>query len=371
MSKTPAPSRRFLPPGTSSLGKQSQSSGKAQGLSSGSQRKFVTPYASSVSTVRFTGFSGRGKEEIDTSFEDDEASSPAPTHRFYTPIATASVDLINDDGDGSPLLYREERDDEVRDPAYSRTRAEHADRDLGCNTIDFETPLKKRRKLSMSEVCDDVISTYSSPNLKAILAEDESDNDRGDHDGKETTVVRDENRITSNTATLALPKRFRMLNSGAAGIQRPQTGPTFRPFPQDGQGQVEADLALPDAFSPSRKKGKVDYVSGGLASTARSWILGIAGEESQRRSRHHTRIKVKEVCMDRSGRAVHVIASDEAEYVLAAEQGDGGVVASTAHRTRIIEKGELSLRGTSTTWQLPVAQGNGKHLPRFVSQWEV
>jgi hypothetical protein len=322
-----------------------------------------------VSTVRFTGLSGRRKEEIDTSFEDDEASSPAPTHRFYTPIGTAEVDSIDDDEDGSPLLYVGGGDDQVIDPDWNY--AEHAGGDVGHDTNELETPLKKRRRLSMSEACGDVISTHSSPTPRTLPVGNETMDSRSVHDGKATTSIRDEDLITNYGPTSGMPKRFRMTSSGTAEIQRHQLGPTFRPFPRDSHTQAEADLALPDVFSPSRKKGKVDYILGGLASTARSWILGIASEESQRQSRHHTRIKVKGVCMDKSGRAVHVIASDESEYILAADQGIGSVVASTPHLNRIIEKGELSLRGTSTTWQLPVARDNGKDLPRFVTQWEV
>jgi hypothetical protein len=84
--------------------------------------------------------------------------------------------------------------------------------------------------------------------------------------------------VSATTAT-----RFRIPTPAVFPMPRSSTRPAFKLPPAQNvvsPGQ-SATLSLPDAFSPSRRRSKKDYIPGGSADTVRNWVLALAAEESK------------------------------------------------------------------------------------------
>lgn len=84
--------------------------------------------------------------------------------------------------------------------------------------------------------------------------------------------------VSATTAT-----RFRIPTPAVFPMPRSSTRPAFKLPPAQNvvsPGQ-SATSSLPDAFSPSRRRSKKDYIPGGSADTVRNWVLALAAEESK------------------------------------------------------------------------------------------
>lgn len=144
----------------------------------------------------------------------------------------------------------------------------------------------------------------------------------------------------------------------------------FKPFARDSHLNVEAVSTLPDAFSPSRRKGRKEYVSGGLANTVRNWVLSAATEESQRIRQDQTMIEVTSAFMDRSGRAIEIIDASGKHWLLVGEPSRGQATTAVSLR-RIRERGTVHVRGTHTMWKLPLMQQSHEREVFVAAQWDV
>ena len=77
--------------------------------------------------------------------------------------------------------------------------------------------------------------------------------------------------------------RFRIPTPAVFPPPRSSTRPAFKLPPVQNVANLgqSATSSLPDAFSPSRRRGKKDYIPGGSADTVRNWVLALAAEESK------------------------------------------------------------------------------------------
>lgn len=275
-----------------------------------------------------------------------------------------TADELLDPGCGDPDLSNYHSDANLEHAIHARTEK--------------TTPQPKRRKLLTLTRNDEAVSPIcSSPDaLQPPSAASDSDSDSDSGIGPTKGIApfllnRTEGDTVSHIATPSMSTRFVTPKTISTDAKRHQSGPSFKQFLREQREETEADLALPDVFSPSRRKGKADYVAGGLADTVRSWVLGVASEETQQKHRSATAIQLDEASVDFSGRAIHVSASDGSVYVLAEEQRYGAATTPISSLNRLLDKGEVTLRGTTTTWPLPVCDISSKHPVHFATQWDV
>ena len=238
--------------------------------------------------------------------------------------------------------------------------------------LDPITPSAKRRKVSTSDQRSrDVIHISSSPEPDALVPYD-SDDEK--HAGKGLAQVETDGHqysLSPELVTPPMPTRFKTPATKGNAIKPLQPKASFKPFKREGHPSAEANFNLPDAFSPSRKKGKRDYVSGGLADTVRNWVLNAATEESQRSKRDENVITVKAASMDRSGRALEVTDEDGYRWLLLGEQGgdNGGV--SLATLARVCKRGKVHVRGTFTNWRISLSNQSSGNEVLVAAQWDV
>lgn len=325
MKQTPAPARRFVHPSSSST--QPAASVKK------SAPPFFQARASGVSASpysRASQFSARGpsqKDEIITSFGDDQ-KSPLSHDKPHT----AFVD--------DEVHYDEEAEDDW-------LRA------------DFGTPMPKRRKVTRRQAAaSEPIQISSSPSDTAPQSPDLSD-------------AEDRNLSAIGYATPQTTSRFRTPVALLTAEDTRPSKPAFKPIDHGSLALGNMNSVLPEAFTPSRKKGKPDYVPGGLADTLRSWILQVSTDESQRDGKDEPDILVKEAALDRSGRVIAISADDERQWLLTGPQPWSSSSISKDSVTRISERGKVVVHGTSTHWHVPLETlGQGPDI-QVVGQWDL
>ena len=196
--------------------------------------------------------------------------------------------------------------------------------------------------------------------------EDEALNKTGD----ETDPERDHDHLSPQLDTPPMPSRFKTPMPKAEATKLPQQKILFKPFARDNHLSAEAGSILPDAFSPSRRKGKREYVSGGLANTVRNWVLSAATEESQRSRQDPKLIEVTSASMDRSGRLIQVVDVSGKHWLLVGEPSRGHATTAATLR-RIRERGTVYVRGTHTTWRLPLMQQSRESDVFVAAQWDI
>jgi hypothetical protein len=240
------------------------------------------------------------------------------------------------------------------------------------DNIDPITPLRKRRKVSIpqSHKPGDAIAISSSP---------DPDEQFGQHSGDEH-MPSDEDRhadhgckhvaSSPDLVTPPMPTRFRTPVTKAEVTKPATSKPSFRPFAKDKHLAAESTLALPDAFSPSRRKGRRDYLYGGLADTVRNWVLNAATEESHHHPRLERMIDVEEAVMDPSGRAIVAISSERERWLLVGVQGRGTADALASMLETIRGRGKVMLKGSSTNWLLPIKDADGRQVVHVATQWD-
>ncbi|EXJ89841.1 hypothetical protein A1O3_02908 [Capronia epimyces CBS 606.96] len=145
--------------------------------------------------------------------------------------------------------------------------------------------------------------------------------------------------------------RFRATTSGLVD-STPLARTVFKFIAEDAQhASAGSGPLLPDIFSPSRRKGKRDYVAGSSADLVRSWILNISAEEKQAASIPDMTIVVQNVMKDSSGRFVVVVDEDGSQWLLPAQHQKE----SAGRKTTWAELGlgtRILLKGQSTRWSL-------------------
>ena len=210
----------------------------------------------------------------------------------------------------------------------------------------LDSPSHKRRKLTSSaRTSKQTITISSSPST----SEHEDINLDQEEPDQPTSDVDD--AALSELRTPQTTSRFKYVapTNHTDGLSN-ASKPAFRALSTNARLDLEAGMVLPDAFSPSRRKGKREYDPGGLADTVRSWVLGAASEEIQRGKGTERRLVVQQAKADTGGRAVAVIDEGGQQWLLVGKHD--GMDRSSNHRAaeRIQKEGSVVIRGTSTTW---------------------
>ncbi|EXJ95740.1 hypothetical protein A1O1_00864 [Capronia coronata CBS 617.96] len=322
---TPAPTRRFLPP---------SSSGATSSIRSSNQRNVFQPSRSTQpvaaspfgATPRFhLGIRGE-KDDIQTTFDDDDDddTSVLPKGRVGA-HAQDAIEVEHDELERtSPLLHRNR----------------------------FITPVVKRRKVSHPEVGPVRTITISSSPEVDDLSQDDAYDDMGipaSESELEDNIDLASKTPETNESNRAI--RFRGTTTAMADAT-PLSRTVFKSA-SDGFQPTPATSApvLPDVFSPSRRKGKGDYVSGGSADLVRNWVLHVAAQESQAATNPELTINVRKVVKDKSGRFVIVVDENASQWLLP-EQHQKGFTTLRTTWPELHTGSRILLKGKATRWPL-------------------
>lgn len=308
---------------------------------------------------RASQFSARGtsqREEITTSFGEDDAS-PSLTRK-------AVVDAAGNDD----VVYGEDGD-EVLEPQRTVRDVFHDEQSVaGFNSEgqadwqypDAETPMPKRRKVSRPQIdLHEPINISSSPS--DVMPHSPAISESGD-DGLSP----------AKPATPHTTSRFRAAGP-PVNVQddHRSSRPAFKAVESRSSTLDILGSVLPEAFTPSRRKGKHDYLHGGLADTVRSWVLQISTEESQRGNRYEQETVLSAAAVDRSRRSITATDSSGTQWLLAGSQPWSSTSISRSSVERMNEGKEVTIRGSSTTWTVPLQSlGLGPNI-RVAGQWDL
>ena len=355
-------SRRFLPPSTKPPAGHKQFNTPSNGQP-GNRFADLVPLTSSTPFV--DNLSSRNPEhENETSFQAPSLSSPSlPSRLRFSSSVSRHRDIIDDDSEYSNESRAAHAidsptqgdDDDLSDlqylenlrPTKSR-RSPELEREVNPTA---SVPRKRRRTSDSENVIEGIIAISSSPSPEHLNASHLSDYDdlcsglshsnppieSGPHaDGIEEEVA--SSPTFSGPATAS--NKFRM---PTAVVFHGPTAPIRPPFklpqvelsaPQD----HSEGSSLPYAFSPSRRRGKKDYVQGGAADTVRSWVLALAEQESSTAKTYTEDFKASEVRNDdHDGRCVLVEDESRRRWLLINETASlaGGGSQTTARKVTV------------------------------------
>jgi hypothetical protein len=299
-------SRRFL----SAPSRQSPGIPKRFNTPSASQSapRFAKPTAVYPSTpISRTPPGKRLEDEIDTGFEEHNSSSPPlPSRLRFSSSLARPRDAIDDASDEDDILAgsrsdelsRENSDDDLSDLLYlEQLRGNKAAQPPKPEQDVRQTGKlsRKRRRICATETAtEDVFAISSSPSPKkdhpTQISEDDDlqanitsiksleDAERSAAESEEEVNYSPIGTLSAITAT-----RFRIPTPAVFPPPRSSTRPAFKLPPVQNVASLgqSATSSLPDAFSPSRRRGKKDYIPGGSADTVRNWVLALAAEESK------------------------------------------------------------------------------------------
>jgi hypothetical protein len=167
--------------------------------------------------------------------------------------------------------------------------------DRGQDVRQTEKLSRKRRRIYATETATgNVFTISSSPSPeKDHLAQISEDEDVQANitsivsleDAERPAAESDEEVGSSPTGRVSaiMTTRFRIPNPSGVPTSRSSARPAFKlpPVQNVVSPGRSATSSLPDAFSPSRRRGKKDYIPGGSADTVRNWVLALAAEESK------------------------------------------------------------------------------------------
>ena len=333
--QTPAPTRRFLP---------SSSASKSSGLGSIHRNPFSSSHPTQPSsfaspfaaTPRFQRPNSipRPQDDIETAFDDDDYS-PILLKGRPTPGRKDVHEAIEDESEGtSPLLSK-----------------------------GIFTPVTKRRKIESSKG-EGPITISSSPDeeeLGGIENHHQHNLLEPQSDGEE------ESDLDVNSPEVKV-SRFKVASRGPAEPNSVSRG-LFKSTAEGGHpGNATTGTALPDIFSPSRRKGKRDYVPGGTADLVRNWVLSIAAQEPQITASDEVVVVISQIKEDSSGRFVLVVDEDGSQWLLP-EQHNAGV-SSTVSQGGLCPGWKLLLKGHATKWAVPFGSHNLNDV-MVAAYWEV
>jgi hypothetical protein len=154
-------------------------------------------------------------------------------------------------------------------------------------------------------------------------------------------------------------------------VHEARSKPTFRRLDPTSNLPPEMSTTLPDAFTPSRRKGKRDYVSGGLADTVRNWVLQAATEASHQAGNEEREINVDEVTLDDSRRGILAREDYESEWLLVSAQPWDSRSLSTGTASRLSDSGKAVVRGNATSWTVPMRAAGGQTDLRVATYWDI
>ena len=336
LTQTPAPSRRFVHPSSSAA--QPSTTKKAappfsQVRASGTS---ASPYG------RASQFSAHGlapRDDITTSFDDVEASPSLPSR---TTARLRREDVPYDNEELSEVSLPETGLNSK--PESVSTTTLHSQQKVQRHGTEFETPMPKRRKVSHAPAAaSEPIHVSSSPSDATPESSAASD---GEHDSLSPAGV----------ATPQTTSRFRASASAIASEATRSSKPAFKVTDRSSNVGTEIGAVLPEAFTPSRKKGKHDYVPGGLADTVRNWVLEVSTNEIRRGARDEREVILEKAAVDASGRAIAALDESGQHWLLAGSQPWSSSSSLQENVERINSKNRVVVRGASTSWIVPLQQ---------------
>ncbi|KIW11380.1 hypothetical protein PV08_10680 [Exophiala spinifera] len=320
---TPPPSsKRFLPPSTASASRSTtHPSTRRIIFQSSRSTQLTSSHPSRPATPRFQK-QPVDKDEIDTSFED-ETESPIISGTF---VNTHGEDLIDVDEDvlpvPSPLLYRNKI---IAPPAKKRKTSHPGQRPVEPITVSS----------SPGSESDDHASRAPSSEASHSDFEDFEDSMIQPPYGEISKTTRFRSEVPRHTESSAQAKN------------------AFKVEPQkDHSAHLASGSLLPDVFSPSKRKGKREYIPGGIAEQVRRWVLGIAAQDLQSVALAETSITISQARIDDSGRFLFVTDTAGKQWLLPEQQQKAGL----EHRldmTNVRPGARLLLKGQATKWPLP------------------
>lgn len=307
------------------------------------------------------------RDDIDSSLEDRNDDSGLRSRSDIT-RTEGSLDLIDVDSDldhgqdSSPLVTRvvEQRHEDV-----DKGEGEH-DKPSFRRRLISTTPAAKKQKTAHHpgpQAQTEAIAISSSP-------------DYSDGDGLEDSVsshggsqrapsIDDDLDDPHHQQETPIIPRFK----GPTGPE-PLLRSTFRSkAADDRENQTTNEVVLPDIFSPSKRKGKHDYLPGGNAELVRNWVLNIAAHETPSSRPGGDIIVVDHVHRDISNRLLIIHDQAGAEWLLptqkaASRVGKGTDLAGVCSGSKILIKGQ------ATNWSIPFSAPNPKDLV-VVAHWEI
>ncbi|KAI1612403.1 hypothetical protein EDD36DRAFT_418574 [Exophiala viscosa] len=321
---TPAPTRRFLP--ASSLRSSSSAAGTVRKTPFQTSRTTQAPFStpSSTTVARFQ----RGitqKDEIDSSYDDDdETESPDLSRRRVK----ATIDDI---------VGAETEDVALASPLLQRTKR-------------FQPPTKKRKVSQVEPKHGEPITISSSPEYDN--PDDYEAHDGTQHAGSdiEDTNLDDLLQVT-DTEMSSKPARFKPPNADLIE-SIPLSRTVFRTNLEEGQSVSTATApVLPDVFSPSRRKGKRDFLPGGSAELVREWVLDIAAQDSITHNLPEDIITITSTRIDDSGRFAVVRDDTGSQWLLPEQQQKAGLGGKMDWR-HLRRDSQILLKGQATKWAL-------------------
>jgi hypothetical protein len=302
------------------------------------------------------------------------------------------------DADEVGLGSELDSEDDFHDTSQVRLRRTRQSPDTG-------THLSKRRKISgpaadaLEEILpNDSPASQSSPAQNSRhhrlfplnLANDTNSHlDLDDDLGDDLSNHPSPGPSVPDPITPKLPNRFKLHPHHQNLKSTPSSEPPaaqnpFKPLPRPNPHPFPSNplTALPEIFSPSRRRGKKEYLPGGLADTVRNWILQAAVEETQCGKTKLTVLNVDVssvgvVVMDSSRRGILVRDTsgdgdgDGREWLLVGEQQGGNSGSSDATVKRIRLGNKVVVKGTFTNWSVRLKDGDGEREVKVAAQWSV
>ena len=302
-------------------------------------------------------------DEIDVSFEKS-CSSPteikAP-RTFRTGHGAGYDDLVDEDDEFEANLSHSKvrlvKDKELRSYGsdyYETTRktAKLGDTIQDGGADDFPQPTSKRLKTSFESTKhhDAILISSSGSEDDINYTSNHEDRDQKptrpapdpfDHSTDlDDNIPNSPTHTRTSTSTSAIP-RFKTPAAPASNLH--STKPIFKPPPPSQLGLNTTPL--PDAFSPSRRRGKRDYIPGGLADTVRNWVLELGTSVSKPGSEQSKTVTVARIQHDVEGRCT-TIRDEPGEQYLLVSQGQQ----SDASSVRIGDI--IEINGGGTSWSI-------------------
>lgn len=220
---------------------------------------------------------------------------------------------------------------------------------------DFETPVPKRLKRSHSRnTSADPIAISSSPS---------------ETDTPDPLTDDDEADLAHSTTIPYAGSRFRPSKAVIKG-EDSKTKPSFRTVDPASALPPELATTLPDAFTPSRRKGKRDYESGGLADTVRSWVLQAATEERQRADGREREVLIDEAVLDQSRRGILATDVRGMQWLFVSTQISNGSMLPADSADELASGSSVIVRGNATSWTVPLRAAGQERDLQVATLWE-
>ena len=386
--QTPAPKRRFLRDQPSSSSSTPQ---KQQPSSAKTPFRFVgtTPTPSSTQHTRFRTPGATGASEydgIDTSFEDDGSQGqfePAVTQRSGTRDEEQQEYGIEDEDEEDHVtadrtgerhrLFRDQGETDDQHDAVSLRKDDPTSTRKGARPhetiVSDPRPSKRPKRTVSNKLRKEEVSSASSASedddllLYHHTAGKKKGIDvppaRSDHPLREridNSSGEDEEYLSPTLRSPTTKPNNPTSHPPPLAATRPTTRRFLKPPNKlTGSGSSEL-LPLPEAFSPSRRRGRHEYIPGGAAATVRSWILGLAAVETPDSLNQGQLITVKSLVSDKGGRCVRVVDETGKEWVLISQQPSRAWRSRGRAETdieRLQEGCVVKIKGTATRWAIP------------------